>query len=185
MYTTIDDFLRHVYSLLSNVQKLQLIFVSGNGVLGYDSGIVPIETLDIEIAIQHGLCYSVKLNVETQNEKYKPYCTYFFTGAIEPTDNCIIPKLLIPQDTTVLTIVYGGKREFMEALLCAQTIRQSVDTHLFFLTCDCQKSDKLPTLDTLVRNKTIDDFIITPQCGGENDLRKIITSITSYWAASH
>ncbi len=83
-----------------------------------------------------------------------------------------------------LVVVYLGLTAFEPALRFVRLLRRALPkARLVTLTCDCNVREKSERLAKPFADNTIDFAVVTPRCGGEEDMRDLVDALVTAWPA--
>lgn len=81
-----------------------------------------------------------------------------------------------------MLVMYAGLRAFVASKAFINKIKEThPDLFVFVLTCDCDETSKRAEFAPLLDSGHITDLWVAEECGGYNDLDRIVEEIVRFW----
>ncbi len=85
----------------------------------------------------------------------------------------------------LLGVICAGLAISEEALAFVESLRRDQpNADIVLLTCDCDLARKRSLLHPLVRDGCVDHVLVTPDCGGGNDMADLLAALIAAWSAA-
>ncbi len=85
----------------------------------------------------------------------------------------------------LLAVVYAGISAFNQAIDTVEHIhRKAPHADIIVVTCDCDVPEKKRSLGPLIVRGIIKEVVVTPICGGQEDMGLIVSSLIEAWPAA-
>lgn len=192
----LETFLKSLPELAGGEKELNAIFVTYNEVSDHEDGPVNTGKSGLNIIVQSGnLRYSefsgtaLVAGLATGN----PFLAQAGGYAMDE-EGCLAQSkvkakteehLTKLNNKNLLAVVYAGLSAFQESFVYAREIRKSnPQAKVVVLTCNCDQRNKEQVLDDAIKNREINDAVMTWECGGRNGMRAILEGLIASWPNS-
>ncbi len=189
MFTNVPDFISSgLATLVEDHDRLHSLFATYNNVRGYGSGKVDSGVDSLTIQVQNG------------NLEYSPFILLGFV----PELTGLAARVMVEEgrqvqsdlensldlgvqeealgNSTFLAIVYAGLSAFRESVDMARKIKtDKPKAKVVVLTCNCKLFEKKYTLNPMLADGILEAVVVTPECGGREDMKIILESLISIW----
>lgn len=171
-----------VPSIISG-KSLNAIFASYNRVGNYYSGRQDTGKNGLNVFVQNGYAITALLASELEGMSIERAMADAARTGQQIVDSELneIPSN-IESGTNTLLIIYGGLNAFG---LCLSSIhafrRKNPQATIVILTCDCDIDSKTPILHRIQTMGDVNDVIVTPYCGGQDQMGQILDALISGW----
>ncbi len=170
--------------LLSGRKGARVLFASYNEIDGFPSGSVEVDDSSLRIQVLSGgrpapdfgfmLDWVAHFGTSESSRFSKEFCT-----RAENAQAAVAGELSEGRAFPDIAIIYAGLAAFESVIKMIDDMRkQTSESHVVVLTCDCSIHQKMPFLN---KQHGVDTVVVTYECGGYGGMGNLVNALKEQW----